>query len=77
MKIFKRNTGDIDDEYDDLNRFPTISNCEDDDMTSKKYQLVTNAAVSASFLEVSKKSQKYMYTRKYGENQIDKYEFDK
>ena len=51
MKIFKRNTGDIDDEYDDLNRFLTISNCEDDDMTSKKYQSVTNAAVSASFLE--------------------------
>ena len=51
MKIFKRNTGDIDDEYDDLNRFLTISNCEDDDMTSKEYLLVTNAAVSASFLE--------------------------
>ena len=26
---------------------------------------------------VGNKSQKCMYTRKYGENQIDKYEFDK
>ena len=72
MTIFKRNTVDIDDKYDDLNRFLTISNCEDDDISD-------NAAVSASFPEAKliKKSQKCLFTKKYDENQTDKYEVDK
>ena len=65
--------------YEDLNSFLTIQNYEDDDVTIKKYQWQCNAAVSASFpeAELAQKSQKCLYTKKYDENQTDKYEFDK
>ena len=48
-----------------------------DDMTSNKYQCQCNSCCELSWGYVGKKSQECMYTRKYGENQIDKYEFDK
>ena len=40
---------------------------------------MTNAAVSAGFPEAKlvQKSQKCLYTKKYDENQTDKYEVDK